>query len=796
MTDSSGTGVEHNAAGTPSHVVLRVYNYYRIFLSFCLLYLYFNMPEQTVVGQQYPALFQQLVFYYFPANVFIALATLLLPEHYLVRRAPLLAIFCADIAFVGLLMFASGGVNSMLGNILMIPVAFAGAIAFGRMSLAVAAAAVLACLYQEFYLHVSLDRSGTDQLVKAGTLGITFFVVNVVFQFLYRQMRHKDKRIVMLQQVRELEQVAATTRQELEQSTRRMEALLQSAGDGVLGLEEDGNISFANPRAHDLLESPDGSLVGRSIVDFLLPVSGDSAVYQFNADRNEQRQDLLSFLPRAPAGEFDSECWQSSRGRKFHVDYSCNAITGGEADGVVVVFQDATKRRDQDAKLQRLANFDTLTGLANRAHFQHFLERALAQSERSGLRMAVLFIDLDNFKYVNDSFGHEAGDEMLRTVAERISGRVRAGDIVARLGGDEFAVALQDIKREGDAASVAEGILDAVSQPMELAGAPFNGSISIGIAVYGPGGRAKGSSEILRCADAAMYSSKAKGGGCFHFFEPDMQEEIRTKRRIQKQLENAIQNEELSLLYQPIIKLSDRSVRGSEALLRWTNAEGEAISPEKFIPVAESSGQIIELGHWVVCQVCRELKQWYARYDTYHKVAINISTQQLRTGEFRKAFQQAMETFSIPAHCLELELTETGVIDDPRFVMSELNLIHDMGINISIDDFGTGYSSLDYLRRLPLDYLKIDRSFTADINKSAAAEELIRVMVAIAHTLGLQVIAEGVENTEQLAFLEDLGCDHAQGYLFGRPGQLAEAITTFVDTPLRSVGAGSKLSVL
>jgi EAL domain-containing protein (putative c-di-GMP-specific phosphodiesterase class I) len=254
-----------------------------------------------------------------------------------------------------------------------------------------------------------------------------------------------------------------------------------------------------------------------------------------------------------------------------------------------------------------------------------------------------------------------------------------------------------------------------------------------------------------------------------------MQEEAKNKRRVQKLLDTAVSNDEFSLLYQPIIRLADKSIKGSEALLRWTTQAAEQLSPDVFVPIAESSGQILEVGQWVMRQVCGEVRAWYERHGTYPNVAINISTRQLRTGEFRVAFQKALKMHNIPPEHIELELTETAVIDDPKFVMAELNRIHDLGVKIAIDDFGTGYSSLDYLRRLPLDYLKIDRSFTLDIGRSESAEELIRVMIAIAHTLNLQVVAEGVETDAQLRFLEAHGCDHAQGYLFSKPVSLAEA---------------------
>jgi diguanylate cyclase (GGDEF)-like protein len=768
----------------PSYVVLRVYNYYRVLLAFFLLYLFIEVPGQHFVGGLHPGLFQQLVFGYFVANLLIAVATLVLPRRYTSSSIAIFIVFCADIVFFGMLMFSSGGINSVLGNFLMVPVAFAGAMMMGRVALAVAAIATMVCLFQEFYLHITLDRMTSDNLVQAGFLGVTFFLINVLFQVLYRQLRSKDQRILMLERVRELELLTASTQRELRDSNSWMQALLQSAGDGVLGLEPDGTISFANARAGHLLQCEESALQGRNILEFFVRAETDQPGAR-SRDPEQPTPRLLTYLEAvAPAIAYDSERWQTAQYHTFYVEYSCEPMIAGDGleHGLVVVFKDISERHDKDEELYRLANFDPLTGLANRTHFQHYLERTVARAERSRKKMAVLFLDMDNFKYVNDTFGHEAGDLLLQTFASRIEARVRKADMVARLGGDEFAVALVDIAEETNAATIADEILAAARLSIDFKGNDINGNLSIGIAIMDPEGEVRSASELLKRADAAMYNAKIAGGGGYLFFEPDMQKAALNKRRIQKLLEQAIPKQELFLQYQPIVKLSDRSIKGAEALLRWSPDDGDPVPPDVFVPIAESSGQIREMGIWVVREVCRHLAGWHERYDTWHNVAINISTRQLRTDEFRQAVQQALREYAVPADHLEIELTETGVIDDPKFVMSELNRIHDMGIRISIDDFGTGYSSLDYLRRLPLDYLKIDRSFTLDIGQSERAEELIKVMIAIAHTMGLQVIAEGIETEAQLRFLQQLHCDFGQGFLFGRPTTLAQSAAIYVDS--------------
>lgn len=757
--------------------MLRVYNFYRVFLSFCLLHFYINIPDQGFVGQLHPDLYRELVYSYFVINCVITIGCFLVPQRYLSMRVPIFFIFCADIIFFGLLMYSSGGVNSILGNFLIVPVAFAGAMVLGRIALAVAAIATMVCLYQEIYLHITLDRTTTDNLVQAGVLGITFFIINILFQVLYKQLRKKDRKIEILERVRELERLTAKTQHDLEESNNRMQALLQSAGDGVLGIESDGTISFANMRAGIHLEVAHELLVGCNIQEFLLHTEG-GLEEETTQEALRTNQNLMHFIDfGSPQVEYQFSKWKTAKGQLFYVEYSCEVMSGknGGKNGVVVVFKDVTERRNRDVKLHRLANFDNLTGLANRTHFQDFLDRAVARYERSQQPIAVLYFDMDNFKYVNDTYGHQAGDKLLKVVADRISMRIRAGEMAARIGGDEFAAVLLDITEESNASMVAQKILDEVKQPMDLFGTHISASLSIGIAVLSPSMPNQAGGDLLKNADSAMYASKAKGGGCYQFFESDMQEAEQQRRRVQKLLDSAIGNDEFNLLYQPIVDLSNNQVKAAEALLRWNPKDSLPILPDIFVPIAESSGQIIEIGQWVVKKVFSEMRAWHDRYGAYPKVAINISTRQLRTGEFRTAFYEGLSSHNIPPEQIELELTETAVIDDPKFVMAELNRIHDMGVKIAIDDFGTGYSSLDYLRRLPLDYLKIDRSFTQDIGCSKNAEELIRVMIAIGHNLGLQIVAEGVETYPQLQFLKDLGCDFGQGYLFGRPMSLAEA---------------------
>ncbi len=576
-----------------------------------------------------------------------------------------------------------------------------------------------------------------------------------------------------------------------EESAARMHALLNSAGEGILGIDLCGKITFANPKAGKILQIEQEQLLGMNMQSFLdtqpkdhlaTPADGEFDVCDGRADISE----LLN-LQKSTSGI--NERWLTSKGDSFYVEFTCELTKDkqGKNSGGVVMFQNVSKRREIERRLVRLANFDPLTNLANRAYFHDAIGRAIARAERTKTTLALLFLDLDHFKNINDTLGHDGGDLLLQLVGERIIASIRAGDLTARLGGDEFAVILHDLNSISAASHIAEKIIHSVHQPAELMAKSITVSTSIGIAIFDASTMAL--DDFTKAADTAMYAAKSEGRNNYQFFDPEMQRKVEEKNRIQINLRHAIKNDELSVFYQPKINIALNKIVGMEALLRWTNKEGKSIPPDLFIPIAEESGQIVALGDWVFKQVCSQLKIWKNIPSfTNLVVSVNVSPIQLKTGNFHETVLATLHEFGVSSDQLELELTETAVMSNPESTIEDLESIHKLGVQISIDDFGTGYSSLNYLKRFPIDALKIDRCFIKDIGQDKYDEEIIKVMVAIAHTMGVHVVAEGVETKQQLAFLSSIGCDLGQGYFFSKPldvistTQLVENINTALDS--------------
>lgn len=740
--------------------ILRVFNYYRVLLSFALLLLFLQVPGQQFVGNSAPQLFQPTILIYIGINVLVSLLSLVLSGKIVSRKDFISSILVIDIIILTLLMFASGGIASGLGNFLIFPVAFAGVLARGRFSVAVAAIAVILAFYAECNLMLVHGNISGDHLFQVGLLGIALFAVNLLFQYLAVQLRRKEAEVTTLHRLNEMRLIAEEARLQLDTSNARLEVLLHSAGDGILGLDMDGAITFANPKAAELLRSPAETLVGENI---------DKFAFRDETTDNGTRFHGYSLLHRLDQRSHSiSESWSWARwdGERFTADYSCEATLdhNGTPNGAVVIFQDATPRREMEEKLNYLANFDSLTDLVNRGYFQSTLEQAVARCTRSGGNLAVLLLDLDHFKCINDQYGHDFGDELLKQVAARMNGCIRQGDTAARLGGDEFAIALLDFNSPENVGLVARNLVDEISKPYQIMGKQLNVSTSIGIALLHPA--VATSSELMKNADIAMYVSKSEGRNTWRFFAPHMLAEAESIQRIQMALNNALEQDEFVMHYQPVVSMTDRTVHHAEALIRWNPRGEDPISPDIFIPIAEETGKINEIGSWVLLHVFKQVAAWRDHYGQCPRVAINVSTKQLASSHFRELTRRYLAQYAIPPSAIDLELTETGVMDDPETVREELEALHDMGIHISVDDFGTGYSSLDYLRRLPIDQVKIDKSFTQRISESEHDREIIRVILAIARTLNLTVVAEGIETEEQLQFLLDNDCDFGQGLLF------------------------------
>jgi len=438
----------------------------------------------------------------------------------------------------------------------------------------------------------------------------------------------------------------------------------------------------------------------------------------------------------------------------------------GEIRHYLAVSEDITLRKQQQQRILHQAHFDALTDLPNRFLSLDRLDHAIREARRSGECVALLFLDLDDFKKINDSLGHEVGDQVLIEAAARLRASVRSGDTVGRLGGDEFVVLLGGLKDPSDALPVVDNLMSRLRDPYRLDGRELVMSVSIGIATYPQDG--DDVSELLRKADSAMYHAKGEGRNAFSFFTEEMNREVSYRLSLEEQIHGALDRNEFHVVYQPKVNVATGAIVGAEALLRWNNPRLGSVPPDEFIPVAEQTGVIVPLGQFVLQEALAMAARQRKRHDGFH-VAVNLSPRQFRDPNLVGEIEAALRRNQLPSSALELEITEGVLMSGHAHIDDALLKLTGLGVRIAMDDFGTGYSSLSYLREYPFDVLKIDRSFVRDIGEDAADRELISASIAMAHGLGLEVVAEGVETEEQRAFLHSLRCDCAQGYLFGKP---------------------------
>jgi diguanylate cyclase (GGDEF)-like protein len=429
--------------------------------------------------------------------------------------------------------------------------------------------------------------------------------------------------------------------------------------------------------------------------------------------------------------------------------------------------EEIDQRMKTQSRLAYLASHDPLTGLPNRTLLHDRLGREMDVARTRNYMLALHYLDLDHFKNVNDTLGHSVGDSLLREVATRLLSCIRQGDTVARMGGDEFAVLQGGLSDVDDAKALAERVIAVLAEPIEIAGRRLFVGSSVGITVFP--GDAEGADMLLRNADLAMYCAKKDGGNLFHFFDTRLNEEAHRRATLEHSLREAIALGQVSMVYQEQVAVASGRVTGVEALLRWQHPEHGAVAPDEFIPVAERCGLINQLGTWVLREACRQAVRWDQEGMPPITMAVNVATAQFRGGDVPRLVGEVLAETGLPANRLELEITETGIMQDMRDTADMLGALHQIGVGLAIDDFGTGYSSLSYLRRLPVDRIKIDRSFVADVTSSEDAAVIARTIVTLAHNLRLEVVAEGVETEGHAAFIRDTGCDYAQGFLYGYP---------------------------
>ena len=560
----------------------------------------------------------------------------------------------------------------------------------------------------------------------------------------------------------------------LYKSKERAQVTLDCIGDAVVCTDLAGNISFLNPVAESMTGWSLQEAIGHPLAEILELVDATTRKTIPNPLEKAIAQDRVGGLP--------ANCILIRRdGHELFIEDSVAPIhdRDGMVDGSVIVFRDATVARALAAKIVHLAEHDSLTGLPNRLLLNDRLQQSIAHEQRHKGRIAVLFMDLDGFKHINDSLGHPSGDRLLQSVAMRIEECVRNPDTVSRQGGDEFIVLLHDVTGPADIAVVAGRILQAVEAIHTVDNHDLHVTTSIGVSLYPEDGLT--AESLIRNADTAMYQAKENGRNRYRFFKPEMNVRAVERQSIEEDMRHALKHREFSLRYQPIVNIMSSAISGVEALIRWKHPTRGFIPPMEFIPVAEESGLILSIGSWVLREACTQAKAWLDAGLPSLTMAINVSAMQFQSDGFIEGLFAILDETGLDPQSIELEVTESVLMKHAGLAASVLQALRGRGVRVSVDDFGTGYSSLNYLRKFSLDALKIDQSFVREITKGSDDKALVTAIISMARSLRLQVIAEGVETSEELGFLKAEGCDEAQGYLFSRPLP-AEQITLLLES--------------
>jgi diguanylate cyclase (GGDEF)-like protein/PAS domain S-box-containing protein len=535
----------------------------------------------------------------------------------------------------------------------------------------------------------------------------------------------------------------------LEVSRQRLKTIITNAPVILFAVDENGVFSLSEGKGLARLGLKPGGLVGRSAFELF------EHIPQFDEDfqkvlRGEEVSPLLEI------NDLVFECW-----------FSVVREENGEVSGIIGVATDITERKRAEKRLVQLANYDSLTGLPNRTLFRDRLAHAVAQANRKNRLVALLFLDLDRFKMINDSLGHLAGDELLKAVSGRLLANAREEDTVARLGGDEFTVILEDITNTEDATIVARKILEVMGKPFYLDGHEVFVTTSIGIAIFPLDGQ--GLDGLLKNADTAMYRAKEQGRNNYQFYTADMNAKAVEHLIMESSLRHALDRDEFVLHFQPQIDLHSREITGMEVLLRWNHPELGLLYPNQFMLLAEETGLIISIGEWVLSKACAQAALWQSQGLPPMRIAVNLSALQFREDNLVATVADVLDLSELDPQYLELEITESFLMDNVDSAIAKLRALSNLGVHLAIDDFGTGYSSLSYLKKFPLNTLKIDQSFVRDISTDPDDAAIAEAIIALAKTLNLRVMAEGVETEEQINFLRTRGCDQAQGFLISHP---------------------------
>ena len=572
-------------------------------------------------------------------------------------------------------------------------------------------------------------------------------------------------------------------RNSLRASEARLSSVIAAIAEGVLIVGRDGRVIECNQAAQRILERHASEIVGHraSVVSY-------KAVKESGTRFSVSECPVVMALRGTPCTGFVMGI-ESKHGRRW-ISINTRPIFDERektVDRVVASFNDITERKMAEGALKQsrdrlyfLATHDVLTSLPNRSLVEARIGHAAALAQRTGTQLAVLLVDLDRFKKINDSLGRAAGDIVLRAVAARLQECVRDSDTVARQGGDEFIVVMENVQRAGEVSLATDRIQSTLAKPLVIEGQEIYVSASIGVSLFPQ--HAQQATRLIRNADVAMYRAKQLGGDCVHFYHPRLDMHSLERLSLESRLRRALHRQEFVLHYQPKLNLHTGSICGTEALIRWNAAPGQLFLPDEFIPMAEETGLIIPIGEWVLWEACRQSKLWQQAGLGFMPVAVNLSAKQLAADNLVERICRALSTVQMEARWLELEITETAAMTDLSSSVHVLRTLRRIGVRLSLDDFGIGYSSLSYLRRLPIHSLKIDRSFVINTPCDKDALAVVGAIVAIANTLRLNTIGEGVENVRQLQLLQELGCTEVQGNYISKPLPASD-IPTLIHTP-------------
>ncbi len=551
-------------------------------------------------------------------------------------------------------------------------------------------------------------------------------------------------------------------RKKAEQHLRQAAAVYENTTEAVVITDERANVIAVNRAFTEISGYAQEEVIGRN-PRLWKSEQHDEAFYQA----------LWTSLKETD--QWRGEIWNRRKsGDVYPAWMSVNAIRddNGRLTNYIAVTSDISAIKQSQERIQHLAHHDPLTGLPNRLLFNARLEHGLQRADREGVRVAVLFLDLDNFKPINDGLGHPVGDRVLQEVAKRLGSRVRQGDTVARIAGDEFSIILEGIAETRDASMLAEKLLVVLDTPIAIDGRELHVTASIGISLYPDDGGDV--TTLMKNADAAMYRAKEHGRNRYCFYTGELTKAALERLEIENALRKALSRNQLEVYFQPQYSLSTGRLAGAEALLRWQHPELGSVSPSRFVPIAESTGLILPIGEWVLRNACTQARAWQEAGFDIGRIAVNVAGQQIQHAKIVDAVADALEASGLDPRHLELEITESFIMQQAERAIGTLQTLRGLGVKLAIDDFGTGYSSLSYLKRLPIDRLKLDRSFVSDIPRNPDDIAIARAVIALGKSLELEVVAEGVESAEQQAFLESEGCDLVQGFLYSRPVPAAE----------------------